>query len=33
MGWKSEKIAFFSGWQGLLAVEEATEWFWIRLVM
>jgi hypothetical protein len=28
MGWKSEKMAFLSGWQGLLAVEEATEWFW-----
>ena len=27
IGWKSEKIAFFSGWQGLLAVDEATEWF------
>lgn len=27
MGWKSEKMAFCSGWQGLLAVDEATEWF------
>jgi hypothetical protein len=27
MGWKSEKIALFSGWQGLFAVEEATLWF------
>ena len=28
MGWKSEKTAFLSGWQGLLAVEEATLWFY-----
>lgn len=26
-------MAFFSGWQGLLAVDEATEWFWFVSVM
>lgn len=23
MGWKSEKMAFFSGWHGVLAFDEA----------
>ncbi len=27
MGWKSEKMAFCWGWQGLFASEEATLWF------
>jgi hypothetical protein len=32
-GWKSEYMAFCSGWQGVFALEEATLWFYMVLVL